>query len=365
LIHSLHYFIEAAEMKKKNYKYYNLEDFLLDEEFVRWILNSDSALDYYWQNIIANHPEQQNAIKKAKEMILLLQFKQKKGTSLERQAVLGNILKRNVSKVSKQNSDTKSRRLISISYISRFAAVLIIVIIAAVLLNGIIDQSQQKVAPVAIATITKTTKPGQKLLIKLPDGTSVYMNSESSISYPEQFANAAREIKFSGEAYFSVAEDSLRPFLIKSENIITKVLGTSFNLNAYPEEELFSVALITGKVKVLSGDNNENLNVELFPSQKILVNKSSLALKTSSFDIISEIGWKDGILVFNNSSYQEVFEKIARWYGVNVELKNKPNKQWQLKGKFHDNSLNQLMENLEYTHKLKFELYEKNLTVEF
>ena len=210
-------------MKKKNYKYYNLEDFLLDEEFVRWILNSDSALDYYWQNIIANHPEQQNAIKKAKEMILLLQFKQKKGTSLERQAVLGNILKRNVSKVSKQNSDTKSRRLISISYISRFAAVLIIVIIAAVLLNGIIDQSQQKVAPVAIATITKTTKPGQKLLIKLPDGTSVYMNSESSISYPEQFANAAREIKFSGEAYFSVAEDSLRPFLIKSENILNSM----------------------------------------------------------------------------------------------------------------------------------------------
>jgi transmembrane sensor len=352
-------------MAKKDYKNYSLEDFLLDEEFVRWTINPDASLNYFWQSIITNHPEQQTIMKSAKEMILLFHFEQAQGTSEEREAVLGNILRKQNSGNLQETLKEKRNLVFNFSYIPRVAAVLVFVIVAVYLLNNFIDQPPKTVAPVTIATITKTTQPGQKLLIKLPDGTSVHMNAESSISYPQQFSGNRREVKFSGEAYFDVIEDLARPFLIKSESITTRVLGTSFNLNAYPEEEVLTVALITGKVKVLSDSKKENLNIDLLPNQKISVNKNSFESTLTSFNKTVETGWKEGILIFDNNTYQEAFAKLERWYGVEVDLLNSPKEQWQLKGKFVDMSLTQVLENLKYTHNIKFELDGKNLKVRF
>ena len=353
-------------MKKKDYKLYSFEDFLLDEEFVRWTIDPDNALNYYWQNVIANYPEQQSTIKKARELILIFHFQQENGTTEERQKVLGNILKRQLAESDKNSIEEKSNRIVNLPYFSRVAAVLIFLIGSIFMLNNLLEQpSTTNISESKAETITKATQSGQKLLIRLPDGTSVHLNAESSISYPQQFAENYREVQFSGEAFFDVVKDSSRPFLINTERITTKVLGTSFNLKSYPGNDLFSVALVTGKVKVLSNSNIGNLSEDLLPNQKITVNKNSLESNTTSFNSITETGWKDGILVFDNNTYQEAFAKLERWYGVKVDLLNAPKEQWQLKGKFDDMSLKQVMENLKFTHNLNFELHEKNLKVKF
>ncbi|MCJ8209024.1 FecR domain-containing protein [Mucilaginibacter sp. RS28] len=185
-------------------------------------------------------------------------------------------------------------------------------------------QILDKVDPVAVKTLTAAN--GQMVSYTLADGTKLWLNGGSKLIYPERFRGAKREITLEGEAFFDVAHKSDQPFIIHTGHIQTQVLGTSFNVKAYPEDAFVQVDVVTGKVGVLSTPKTaaKQQAVLLTPRQELRVNKSTLALvKQENVDVQLSSGWKDGELVFKQAALKDVLSSLRRRF--NVEINADPN----------------------------------------
>lgn len=162
-----------------------------------------------------------------------------------------------------------------------------------------------------------TPRAGQYQVI-LPDGTKVWLNSESSISYPSRFSKAERYVEITGEAYFEVASEKQRPFFVKSAYQKIEVLGTHFNINAYSDEENTSTTLLEGSVKVHTNDATTAI---LKPNQQSVLNTSN-ELAVVNVQAEDAVAWKNGRFIFNNTDIQSVMRIVSRWYDVEIEYKN-------------------------------------------
>jgi ferric-dicitrate binding protein FerR (iron transport regulator) len=165
----------------------------------------------------------------------------------------------------------------------------------------------------------------------LEDGTEVYMNTGSKIIFPNHFKSDSRIVEVEGEAYFKVTKDPNRPFIVKTTSFSTRVLGTEFNIRAYPQGES-SVTLVTGKVLVTPGENEAN-QVTLSPGQNATCSGGQLLVK--DVDVENYIAWKDGYFFFEEASLEDIMAEISRWYNVRVEYDNENLK--KLKFKFWAN----------------------------
>ncbi|NIG55395.1 FecR family protein [Chitinophaga sp. Cy-1792] len=166
---------------------------------------------------------------------------------------------------------------------------------------------------------TLNTPYGGQYRIILQDGTKVWLNAGSSLHYPTSFPEGERSVTLSGEAYFEVAPDASRPFTVavattaeKTMNV--RVLGTHFNINAYPEEKQNLVTLLEGSVKVAY----DQANALLVPGKVAMLNKASGSIQTKNADTEAAIAWKNGYFVFDNENIAGVMRQISRWYDVDV-----------------------------------------------
>lgn len=213
--------------------------------------------------------------------------------------------------------------------------------------------------------ISKETEYGQRYTFKLSDGTLVKLNSGSRISYPEIFSDSLRWIEFEGEGFFEIAKDSARQFLIRSGNIETIVLGTSFNLNSKAESEIFELAVVTGSVKV-SHDRKEHNLEERFvnPSQSAVWDHQNNKLIVQNYDPATILAWTEGILAFDNCSFEEVLFKLEKWYGVHIEtsqLNREIPKGYT--GKYKDKSLETVLQGISYVLDFKYVINEKKIII--
>ncbi|HVU58213.1 MAG TPA: FecR domain-containing protein [Puia sp.] len=166
---------------------------------------------------------------------------------------------------------------------------------------------------------TVRTPRGGQYQLALSDGTRVWLNAASSITYPARFTDSDRTVSISGEVYFEVAKDPGHPFIVKVDNNDSKieVLGTHFNINAYEDEGPVKTTLLEGKVKV-SGDNG---SVMLAPGQQSTGTKVS-----DDIDISQVMSWKNGVFSFEGKTIQQVLRELARWYDLGIVYgKNIPN----------------------------------------
>lgn len=152
---------------------------------------------------------------------------------------------------------------------------------------------------------TMTTPKGGQYKIQLADGTRVWLNAASSITYPTAFNNNTREVNTTGEVYFEVARDKSKPFIVKSETQIVTVLGTSFNINAYSNEPVFKTTLLDGVI---------NVNNQLIEPGQAYVNG-----KVSITNVQQDIAWKSGIFNFEGQDLKAIMRQIERWYDVQVK----------------------------------------------
>jgi transmembrane sensor len=199
--------------------------------------------------------------------------------------------------------------------------------------------------------ITKISPRGVKMKIMLPDGTVVNLNSESTIRYPATFNKKERQVHFFGEAFFNVYPDSSRPFKIYSENFETEVLGTSFNIRAYPEELTSKVAVANGLVKVI---NQHGEHMLLSEHEMAVLNVQDATIKLTSFILQEEIGWKDGILHFDNVPLKNVFDELEKWFGVDIHCDSGERLNDIYNGKFTNESLKNILEGIGYTSRFNF-----------
>ncbi|WP_183558555.1 FecR family protein [Mucilaginibacter sp. SP1R1] len=157
-----------------------------------------------------------------------------------------------------------------------------------------------------------TPKGGQYQLV-LGDGTKVWLNAASTLKYPVTFSGTKREIELSGEAYFEVAHDRHKPFRVISNGQIVEVLGTHFNVNAYPDEEATRTTLLEGSVKVLAGKTSNKIK----PGQQVQFENGHMAVKQA--DMEEAIAWKKGFFYFKDDDIQTVMRQLSRWYDVSIK----------------------------------------------
>src|SRR5690606_24164602 len=229
---------------------------------------------------------------------------------VEEEAIIRKRIKRNID----NNIETGvEKKQIPSHYIFKIAASMALIAIASYLL--IVPTYTGD--PVEI--MSRETDSRHKASIILSDGTRVHLNINSSIVFPEKFADGSRVVEIEGEAFFEVKEDSQRPFIVKSKAISTKVLGTSFNVNAYDERDI-EVAVKTGHVEVSSSGERPG-NVVLNPDQKAKFIVDSGELTVEKVDMDKYLDWRNRTLVFDMDSLSEIISRISKAFNVQISLK--------------------------------------------
>jgi ferric-dicitrate binding protein FerR (iron transport regulator) len=208
--------------------------------------------------------------------------------------------------------------------------------------------------------IEKRTTYGQKLTVSLPDGTLVKLNSGSSIAYPEEFSGDQREVRFSGEGFFEVEKDPERPFIIESDGVFTKVLGTSFNLRSYANEGNINVAVVTGKVEI---HQLADTSVLVLPEEMGVFDKSKRQITKQVYDTAEVLAWRDGILNFNKTPLPKVLDELEKWYGVKFIMDDDVRLGGDFSGRFQHANLENVLEGIQYTSVSKFQFNIKDKKV--
>lgn len=220
-------------------------------------------------------------------------------------------------------------------------------------------QNQEKPLPPP-AMITQHISPGEKATITLPDGTVVRLNSNTELVFPDRFSGNTREVTLRGEAFFEVVKDKKHPFLVKTGELTTRVLGTSFNIKAYENEEEVQVSVATGLVKVSKGqagqESEEEQHVLLNPSQQAVYREGDQNFITREVDIASIAMWKEGILSFNRTPMDEAAKMLERWYNVKVILKNPGLKKCVITGDHKNQGLSSVLHSFRYSLGISYEI---------
>jgi transmembrane sensor len=197
----------------------------------------------------------------------------------------------------------------------------------------------------AVPLLVRSTERGQKTTIKLPDGSTVKLNSNSRIAFPEKFNGYMREVTLQGEGYFDIVKNPSIPFIVRTAHSSTQVLGTSFNVNEKNARGT-EVTLVTGKIKVAASRAPETLDLK--PSQQAVINTSGEHIDTASVDVSKFIEWKDNILTFNKMPMNEVVKKLEDWYGVDILVNNKAINACLITGRYESESLENVLESFRF-----------------
>lgn len=174
-----------------------------------------------------------------------------------------------------------------------------------------------------ISTTTQThvlTVPrGESFKVVLCDGTEVWLNANSNFVYPTAFVGKERVVTLEGEAYFKVAKDTEHPFIVKTPNVQTRVLGTEFNIRSYTPEDTH-IVLINGKVEVSNTIGGSY--TRLYPGEDAHLQSDGNFI-LSEVDLDSYVYWKDGYFYFDDVTLKDIMQNLGRWYNVNIEFRNK------------------------------------------
>ena len=197
--------------------------------------------------------------------------------------------------------------------------------------------------------------PGSRTMFNLPDGSRGWLNGGSTLEFPLEFKGKTREIRLSGEAFFEVESNPKIPFIVTGEHIQVKAYGTSFNVTAYPEDELNEVTLVVGSLMVLGIKNEQKQNFgKLDPGQMCSYDLVSSSYQIKTADVEKAISWKSGKLVFRDDSFKEVVKKCNRWYHVNIDLKDKELEKYTYVGTFQDETLDEVLKLLTLTAPIEY-----------
>lgn len=215
-------------------------------------------------------------------------------------------------------------------------------------------------------------RPGSRSKLVLPDGTQVWLNAESRITYHNNFNTDQREINLEGEAFFDVTHDANRPFIVHTSGIDIRVLGTAFNVKSYASDETIETTLLRGSIEVVRKNDPTAPKVILRPHEKLVFNKEELTDKDVITDqsaqpangplqpgisvttlpqnkpdsIIKETSWLYNKLNFDGDSFEELAIKMERWYDVKITIGSERLKRYHLKGSFEGETIRQALEAL-------------------
>jgi transmembrane sensor len=278
---------------KQLLKYFETEQ---DEESLRHLINAELNL------------EQQGAITNSREDAVLLKIKS---------ALIAEI---------RQDNEQQSHKVPPIipGWLKVVAFWLIVSALAAVLFNNFLFTIKKTAAPVKLSIIN--TAQFERKKIVLFDGTRIWLSPSSTLEFPDQLIGNFREIKLEGEAFFEVAKDKIHPFIIHSDHMDTKVVGTSFDIQSYKAQRHYKVTVVTGIVKVSAVNlvNSRVDDVTLHPNQQSQFDKQNGTLKSIEYpNAQMMLKRKDGILNYDSASVNDVVSDFSRYYNLQIDMESK------------------------------------------
>ncbi|MEX2569379.1 MAG: FecR domain-containing protein [Cyclobacteriaceae bacterium] len=359
---------------------YTVEDFMLDPEFRSWVLSPDEEAKAYWEDFLQKNPGKYKEVELARKTLLNL--------SRNVSEISENRIEDIWSKIDKVINDPKEekaeRRIMAISSEStlrrfsdrqprgyyqssqqfyRVSGILVFAFSLGLLFN--LTQQPTAHAPMEAPLVYEQHEApqGVKSNLTLQDGSKVILNSGSTLRYVKNFQPDKRELFLTGEAYFEVVKDSLRPFIVKTGPVSTTALGTSFNISAY-ENESHVVALLTGRVNVTLNFEESHL-IDLYPGEALNVEVENMAHRKHRFQEEKVLAWTRKTILFEQTPMEEAIRVLENWYGVKIEVHNRPGRGVLLSGKFVDQTLKGVLEGLSYSARFDFQVDKDRVTLKF
>lgn len=253
---------------------------------------------------------------------------------------------------------------------------------------GIYKYSGKQAQPIVAVSHKNevSAKSGAKSRLTLPDGTKVWLNAESRITYNSSFNSKFREVELEGEAFFDVVKNAQRPFIVHTSGIDIKVLGTAFNVKSYPKESTIETTLVRGLIEVIKKDEPTGPRVLLQPHEKLIFNKEKDSLKlavpantiakTSPQDIfimpvskslpdsaMKETSWVYNKLIFDGDKFQDLAVKMERWFDVKIIFRNDKVMNYRFKGVFENETIEQALNALQLTASFKYKIQDHEVEI--
>lgn len=354
-------------MNFDKYIKYSTEEFILDDDFMKWVLHPSQETDRYWNDFLKNHPEKQQQVREAIFFIRIFQ-------AIEPVDFLGN--QDNVYKKIRSSSFPVRKLWYNIAKIAavslfiltlgslfyyfhktnhffpeEFESVELLEKGRVVLPDGRIaefETEQTRIQQSVSGNLTinsdtlkvdETKKGSEKISLThvivpygkrseiiLTDGTKIWLNSGSQLSYPVKFTGNTREVYLSGEAFFDVESDPSKPFHVITTDMKIRATGTRFNVTSYANDNQSQVVLLSGKVDAAKNKRFAG-SMEMNPGERIVYSKTEENLKKDRVDVEHYASWIDGYLIFENEPVENIFKILERYYNKNIlteKLTGKP-----------------------------------------
>lgn len=341
------------------------KDFLTDPEFVAWVKEPNEQLNAYWSRWMTANPEQVGELKVAREFLLRIRFPEHKAPPGVREEILQQLLHEkedNPNTESNTSRKTSFFTWIRIGQFYRIAAILLFSFGLSWWISPVPKPVATTLPPTESIWIEKTTQPGEKLQLTLGDGSRIWMNANSSLSFPERFDSLERRVRLVGEAYFEVEKDSLRPFHVETNGLMTTVLGTAFNIYNHKGTAI-DISLVSGAVKVTEKPSADP--VWLKPGEALHHDAPSGKQKVENFDPVLVLAWKNGWIRFDKASLAEVVQTLENWYGVTFKVNNPKREEWQFSGEYKEQTLEEVLSSMAYIQGFEFSINEKMVLLKF
>lgn len=337
-----------------NYSSFDVEDFALDPSFRNYCLRINLEDRQFWEAWIKNNPSRIDEINQARDLVVMMH-----GGLTEQELINDEIrFKETLEKhleatgypITTHPGTFPLRR-----YMTLAAAMVALIILVTMFYQDMNLEGSRQFKEYA------SSKTGETKSMLLPDGTSITLNAGSTVELAADFNLHTRELQLSGEAYFDVAHNRDKPFIIHTPLMDIKVLGTSFNVKSYPGDRIAETTLIEGSVEVQIKQVTEK--VQLLPGEKItLSHKTERKIEPAKLQeklykvqsvrydqtdsSITEISWKASKMVFVDDRFEEMAKMLERWYNVRIRFVDDTIREYRYTATFQNKDIRQVMEAL-------------------
>lgn len=254
----------------------------------------------------------------------------------------------------------KEKRSLIIKYTIHIAAIIILPLLLTV--TAYIYNELKEMRLIGVKDVIVAIDRGQRGQILLPDSSIVYLNAASSLSYKQNFGYQERNVRLQGEAFFEVNKDPLRKFHVFTDHLKIEVTGTSFNVYAHEEESFVEMVLVSGSVLVETLEKPIQ-RVKVKPNEKILFDKISNQLVVQATDTHFETAWMRGELAFRSEPIKNVFVKIERKYGVQIEVNGDWDEEDLFTGCFENYDIEQVLDILKAHYNIRYKIKDDHVSI--
>ncbi len=348
---------------------YTVEELMLDESFVSWCLNDNTKISSHWQTIIKENQSQAEVFNEAKELIKLLhgglsknevnrqiekvrlQLQERKKMQMDEETTSGQEIVLSSNFTVTKDGRIK-RNLFRVLTISAAAACLFFLMIWGF---SAIKNTDDLIANEFKPGIIFQSALGQRRNVTLPDGSEVILNSNSNLTLGANFNESRRDVKLTGDAFFKIAKNASKPFVVLANEIQVVALGTEFYVHGnHNNNEEAKIDLLEGKVQVETNDKaSAKKNLILLPGESAKTD-DGINLHKTIFDKTYLEDWINGNILFDNIPVTDAFEKLQSWYDVEIKVDNEGLKNYKVSGEYNNATVQDILKVICFSINKKF-----------